>query len=187
MNVRYLLNKASQIKSSVKPGYLTIINDLNHFNIFGETVNYVIDKKSLEGSYKELQKSIHPDKYANSPQYKQMESLSSYINKAYNTLKDDYKRSVYLLKIKGIYITENDKLKNKEHLNEIIEINEKVQEEIYNLMSLKEDVKEKIEEIKYDFNEAFKNEDYDNAKQYCILLSYYINIDHEIYNKINDI
>ena len=66
-----------------------------------------------------------------------------------------------------------------------MELNEKIDERTGELMALKEDVRDRIEEIKYDFNEAMENKDFDKAKENCILLSYYINADNSIFEKIN--
>ncbi len=184
--IRLLTNKGLFSRS---PGYLSVILRVDHFDILGVSKIYNVDKYSLESTYKDIQKVIHPDNFANySNNIKEnSEFLSSYINEAYTTLKDDYERSLYMLLLEGIEIKEDDKLSNPKYLEEIMEINEKIDEASSELMALKEDVRDRIEEIKYDFNEAIENRELDKAKEYCILLSYYMKADNTIFQKINEI
>jgi len=174
--IRLLTNKGIFVRNK---GILSVTINVNHFDILGVSKNYNINKVNLESNYKNIQKIIHPDilKSNNS------EFLSSYVNEAYITLKADYERSLYMLLLEGVEVKEDDKLTN--HLEEIMEINEKI-DETSELMALKEEVRERIEEIKYDFSEAMEINDLDKAKECCILLSYYMKADDTIFQKIND-
>lgn len=183
--IRLLTNKALFNR---KPGYLSVLISVDHFDILGVSRNYNVNKVILETTYKDMQKLFHPDKFAgHSNTIKESsEFLSSYINEAYTTIKDDYERSLYMLLLEGIEVKEDDKLTNLKDLEIIMELNEKIDEGTSELMALKEDVREKIEEIKYDFNEAMENKDLEKAKEKCILLSYYMKADDTIFQKIND-
>jgi hypothetical protein len=92
-----------------------------------------------------------------------------------------------MLLLEGIEVKEDDKLTNLKDLETIMELNEKIEEGTSELMALKEDVRDKIEEIKYDFNEAMENKDLEKAKEKCILLSYYMKADDTIFQKINEV
>jgi len=179
--IRLLTNKGIFVRNK---GILSVTVNVNHFDLLGVSRTYNINKITLESTYKNLQKIIHPDNYETSG--KCSEFLSSYVNEAYTTLKDDYERCLYMLLLEGIEIKEDEQLKNPKHLEELMELNEKI-EETSELMRLKEEVRERINEIKYDFNEAMENNDYDKAKENCILLSYYVNADNAIYEKINEV
>ena len=172
-----------------KKGYLSVLAKVNHFDMFGISKNYNVNKNTLETTYKGIQKIIHPDKFAIDLDNAKINSdfLSSYVNEAYTTLRDDYERSLYMLLLEGIEIKEDDKIKNLKDLETIMELNEKIDEGTSELMALKEDVRDKIEEIKYDFNEAIENKELDKAKEKCILLSYYMKADDAIFQKINEI
>ena len=37
---------------------------LNHFELLGLPVRYAIDAKALDAAYRELQRSVHPDRHA---------------------------------------------------------------------------------------------------------------------------
>jgi molecular chaperone HscB len=182
--IRLLTNRALFNRN---PGYLSVLLRVDHFDILGVGKNYNINKLTLESTYKDMQKLIHPDNFASQTKeaIESSEFLSSYINEAYTTLKDDYERSLYMLLLEGIEVKEDDKLTNLKELETIMELNEKI-DETSELMALKEDVRDKIEEIKYDFNEAIENRDLDKAKEECILLSYYMKADDTIFQKIND-
>lgn len=184
--IRLLTNKALFTRN---PGYLSILLKVDHFDILGVSRQYNVNKSTLENTYKDMQKLIHPDKFAgNSNNVKECsEFLSSYINEAYNTLRNDYERSLYMLLLEGIEVKEDDKLTNLKDLEIIMELNERIEEGSYELMTLKEDVRDKIEEIKYDFNESIENRDLNKAKEKCILLSYYMKADDSIFQKINEV
>ena len=183
--IRLLTNKAL---FSRNPGYLSVLLKVDHFDILNVGKTYNVNKIVLESTYKDIQKLIHPDNFASQSKevMESSEFLSSYINEAYTTLKDDYDRSLYMLLLEGIEVKEGDKLTNLKELETIMELNEKI-DETSELMALKEEVRDKIEEIKYDFNEAMENGELDKAKEYCILLSYYVKADESIFQKINEI
>ena len=75
----------------------------NYFELFGLPVSYVIDTQSLREHYRELQRVVHPDRYAASGGQSQRLSLqgATLVNEAYQTLKDPLTRAQYLLTLKG--------------------------------------------------------------------------------------
>ena len=173
--IRYYTKTAFFIR---KPGYLSVLLNLDHFDILGVNRHYNINKDNLELRYKLVKKKND---------FLDSKMFNNYVNKAYITLKNDYDRAVYMLLLEGIEIKKDDKLTNQQCLEEIIQIHDKIDEGFYGLMALKEEVREKIEEIKFDFNEAIENKDLDKAKEYCILLSYYMKAEDSIFQKINDV
>ncbi len=76
----------------------------NHFELFGLPVRYAIDAKALEGSYRELQRSVHPDRHSASDDASRRLSLqaAARVNEAYRTLADPVERARYLLSLAGI-------------------------------------------------------------------------------------
>ena len=82
---------------------MTVSFNENYFQLFEIEKSLFIDLNVLEDKYLELQKEFHPDKYVNASDQEKRISLqiTSYINEAYNTLKNDYLKSIYLLKIEG--------------------------------------------------------------------------------------
>lgn len=76
----------------------------NHFELFGLPARYAIDAKALEGAYRELQRSVHPDRHATSDDASRRLALqaAARVNEAYRTLADPVERARYLLSLEGV-------------------------------------------------------------------------------------
>lgn len=79
----------------------------DYFSLFNLPKSFDLDDKvqreQLREHYRELQKSVHPDRFVNGSGQEKRLSLqrTSYLNEAYNTLKDPLKRGLYLLSLLG--------------------------------------------------------------------------------------
>lgn len=76
----------------------------NHFELFGLPVGFQIDTDELASRYRELQKVVHPDRFAAADAHSQRLSLqnATRVNEAFQTLKDPMRRAGYLLALRGI-------------------------------------------------------------------------------------
>ena len=76
----------------------------NHFELFGLPVRYAIDADALEVAFRELQRSVHPDRHAASDDASRRLSLqaAARVNEAYRTLADPVERARYLLSLAGV-------------------------------------------------------------------------------------
>jgi len=76
----------------------------NHFQIFGILEGFEVDVAALEERYRELQREVHPDRFARASQAEQRVSmqLATRVNEAYQTLKSPLRRAEYLLQLNGI-------------------------------------------------------------------------------------
>ena len=76
----------------------------NFFEIFDLTPGFAIDLALLTGRYRELQRLVHPDKYAQgSNQDRRLAvQMAANINDAFRTLKDPVERALYLLRLQAI-------------------------------------------------------------------------------------
>jgi molecular chaperone HscB len=76
----------------------------NYFELFGLPVAYVVDRARLDERYRELQRVVHPDRYAGGSDQERRLSMqgSIRINEAYQTLKDPVERARYMLQLNGI-------------------------------------------------------------------------------------
>lgn len=76
----------------------------NYFELFGLPVGYIVDSSQLAERYRELQRVVHPDRYASASASEKRLSVqgAALINEAYKTLKDPILRAGYLLSINGI-------------------------------------------------------------------------------------
>lgn len=76
----------------------------DHFALFGLAPAFAVDLESLDNAYRELQRRVHPDKFAASPGHEQRRAaqLAALANEAYRTLKQPLQRARYLLKMRGM-------------------------------------------------------------------------------------
>ena len=75
----------------------------NHFELLGFRPEYRVDNGALERAYRELQRSVHPDRFATAGEAQKRLALqaSARANEAYRTLRDPVARARYLLSLKG--------------------------------------------------------------------------------------
>ncbi len=78
----------------------------NYFELFGLDSSYVVDNAQLSARYRELQRVVHPDRFAGASEQEQRLSMqsSTLINQAYETLRDPVLRGHYLLGLHGIEV-----------------------------------------------------------------------------------
>jgi molecular chaperone HscB len=76
----------------------------NHFQIFGVPARFELDLEALETRYRELQREVHPDRFAAASGAEQRVSmqLATRVNEAYQTLKSPLRRAEYLLQLQGV-------------------------------------------------------------------------------------
>jgi molecular chaperone HscB len=76
----------------------------NHFQIFGVPERFELNIHALETRYHELQREVHPDRFASASQAEQRVSmqLATRVNEAYRTLKSPLRRAGYLLQLRGV-------------------------------------------------------------------------------------
>lgn len=79
-------------------------SQLNYFEIMGEEPRYDIDASKLQEKLHEMQKSLHPDRFASKSRKEQdlSDDLSALVNQAYQILSRPEKRARYLLELHGV-------------------------------------------------------------------------------------
>jgi molecular chaperone HscB len=103
----------------------------NHFELFGLPAAFDIDTDELAVRYRELQRRIHPDKFANASDQDRRLSLqmTALINEGFQTLKDPVRRGRYLLSLRGIDLgDETDTAMDPAFLMEQMELREELEE-----------------------------------------------------------
>jgi molecular chaperone HscB len=75
-----------------------------HFQLFGLPQTYALDRGQLDAAYRELQNTVHPDRFSAQPEAEQRVAMqwATQANEAYQTLKHPVSRGVYLLRLQGI-------------------------------------------------------------------------------------
>lgn len=103
----------------------------NYFELFGLPVDYVIDNNSLREHYRELQRVVHPDRYASASDQEKRLALqgAAYVNEAFETLTDPMLRAQYLLKLHGIEMNPGEETtRDTAFLMEQLELREELSE-----------------------------------------------------------
>lgn len=102
----------------------------NYFELFGMPVGFVVDTAELANRYRELQRVVHPDRYANATDQERRLSMqgATRINEAFQVLKDPIARARYLLLLNGIDLdAEKDNTTDAAFLMEQLELREELQ------------------------------------------------------------
>jgi molecular chaperone HscB len=103
----------------------------NYFELFDLPVTFDIDTDDLSVRYRELQRRVHPDKFASGSDQERRVSMqmTTLVNEAFQTLRDSVKRARYLLGLKGIDVdAETDTAMDPVFLTEQIELRESLEE-----------------------------------------------------------
>jgi len=76
----------------------------NYYSVFNFPVSFTLNLDELESRYRELQRALHPDRYASASDQERRMSVqqTAHLNEAFHTLRDIPRRARYLLELKGI-------------------------------------------------------------------------------------
>ena len=103
----------------------------DYFALFELPMQFALDLNALRDKYRALQAKVHPDKFANaSAQDKRLSvQFASYVNQAFQTLRDPVERGKYLLELKGeAWGDESATIKDPAFLMEQMELRETLAE-----------------------------------------------------------
>ncbi|MBB1269909.1 co-chaperone HscB [Shewanella sp. SR44-3] len=77
---------------------------MNYFNLFNFIPSFDIDTGLLAERYRELQKAVHPDKFANDSEQQKLLAVqrTAQVNDGYHTLKQPLRRAEHLLSLGGV-------------------------------------------------------------------------------------
>ncbi|MEM7293973.1 MAG: Fe-S protein assembly co-chaperone HscB, partial [Pseudomonadota bacterium] len=99
----------------------------DYFALFSLPRGYEVDQDHLQQRYHEFQQLVHPDRFASGTAQERRYSMqvTSHVNNAQKTLRDDLERAIYLLSLSGIDINaETDTRVDPGFLMEQIELRE---------------------------------------------------------------
>ncbi len=148
----------------------------NFFELFGIPVSYDVDLDKVQQQYMELQKQVHPDKFANASDQEKRLSMqqTSWLNEAKTTLKDPVLRASYLLKLKGIdFNLENETTMDAVFLMQQLEMRERLEniknepESLTALDEMAKQVKASTEKMMDEFVQAYEADQLDDCRE-CI-------------------
>jgi len=147
----------------------------NFYQLFDMPVAYEIDMDHLQQHYRTLAQSAHPDKFASAGDQERRISMqqTSWINKAFQTLKDPIERAVYVLQMKGVDVRlENETtmdagfLMQQMELREALEDVRKQSDPLAFLDAELAKVKSSMQELSRQFSLAYQSDAVNEAKEY---------------------
>lgn len=150
----------------------------NYFEIFGLPVDYSVDLDLLADRFIEMQKEVHPDRFAAGTEQEKRLSMqwATMLNTANTTLKNPLARAIYLLELKGVEIAHNPTL-TPAFLMEQIELREELEEiesgegDLDRLDGFKRRVVAVMAEVEAGFGESI-NTNTDAARQHVYELQF---------------
>jgi len=104
---------------------------MNYFELFALVPSYEISQTDLKAKYLELQRAVHPDKFANSSERERLIAVqkTALINDAFSILSANDSRAQYLLELSGIELAhETQTLKDPTFLIQQMELRESLEE-----------------------------------------------------------
>lgn len=146
----------------------------NYFDLFEIPVSYDVDLARVQHRYRELQKAVHPDKYANAGAQERRISMqhTSLINQALHTLKHPVERAIYLLQLKGVDFTmDKETTMDAAFLMEQMEMRENLEsvrekvDPLAELDSMSADVKSNMDVMAKVFKHAYTSGELDDARE----------------------
>ena len=103
----------------------------SHFQLFGLPQSFDVDMVQLDSRYRELQRTVHPDRFANASDQERRISMqqTTQINEGYQVLRDPLRRGRYLLELGGYRFADGQQTINDvEFLMEQMELRESLAE-----------------------------------------------------------
>ena len=153
----------------------------NFFELFGLPVSYDVDMSQVQQRYMELQKQVHPDKFANASDQAKRLSMqqTSWINEAQTTLKDPVLRATYLLKLKGVDINlENETTMDAAFLMQQLEMRERLEsirseaDPLDALDALAKETRSSADEMMQGFAKSYDSDQLDEAREWVRKLQF---------------
>jgi molecular chaperone HscB len=166
----------------------------NHFELFGLPALFAVDAAALEARYHELQREVHPDRFAAAADAERRVSmqLATRVNEAYQTLKSPLRRAVYILQLRGVdpgletnTAMPPDFLMEQMSWRERIEAGSEEPEALVRLRAGLRDESRKVYEELHD--QLDEGRDDEAASQTVRALMFYAKLDEEIEAKLAEL
>ncbi len=150
----------------------------NYFEIFDLPVDYAVDMKLLDDRFLDLQKQVHPDRFAAGTDHEKRLAMqwATLVNTANETLRASLPRAIYLLGLRGVELETNPTLSpaflmDQIDLREQLESIEEGEGNFEELDSFRRKMQQGINEVQAEFKEAL-DEDTDKAERLVYQLQF---------------
>ncbi|KAK4414808.1 Iron-sulfur cluster co-chaperone protein HscB [Sesamum alatum] len=149
---------------------------------------YKIQVEELEKKYKDWQKKLHPDLVHSKSQREREYAAeqSARVIDAYRTLTDPLLRAIYIVKLEGILVDEEERITDPELLAEVMELREAVDEaeDTRALNEIQAQLQDKLRYWSDAFDDAYVRGNYDDALASIRRMTYYRRTSEEIMKKL---
>ncbi|KAL0410226.1 UNVERIFIED_CONTAM: Iron-sulfur cluster co-chaperone protein HscB [Sesamum latifolium] len=149
---------------------------------------YKIEVEELEKKYKDWQKKLHPDLVHSKSQREREYAAeqSARVIDAYHTLTDPLLRAIYIVKLEGIHVDEEERITDPELLAEVMELREAVDEaeDTRALNEIQAQLQEKLRYWSDAFDDAYVRVNYEDALASIRRMTYYRRANEEIVKKL---
>ena len=147
----------------------------NFYELFGLPESFEVDVALLSDRYLELQKEIHPDRFASASDQEKRLSMqwTTQANTAFETLKNPLRRAIYLLELRGVTPADNpvlppeflmDQIELREELEDIEASSTEGEADLARLDGFNRSVKEVLVKIENEFSRSLDS-NLDKAEQ----------------------
>ena len=146
----------------------------NYFELFDIPVSYTVDLNKVRHLHRELQKAVHPDKFAHAGAQEKRISMqqTSLINQAFHTLSHPIERATYLLGLNGVdFNMDNQTTMDAEFLMQQMELREALSEAgdkanpLAELERLENEINGNMEALQNRFQQDVEKDDLADAKE----------------------
>lgn len=142
----------------------------NYFDVFDLPVSFDVNKELLAQRYRDLQRTVHPDRYVSSSDRERRLAMqkATQINEAFQTLKNPIARGHYLLQLHGTQINEQEPNLDNKFLIEQIELREELAElkssgELNKFLSR---IEKRMHVLTVTLSQHFAQQDFQAAREY---------------------
>jgi molecular chaperone HscB len=133
----------------------------NYFEMFGLPVDYALDQGLLADRFLDLQKQVHPDRFAAGTDQEKRLAMewATLVNTANETLRAPLPRAIYMLALSGIELKHNpilppELLMNQIDLREQLESIEEGKGNLEKLDSFREKMGQEINKVQAEFKKS---------------------------------
>ncbi len=148
-----------------------------HFELFDLPVSFDIDQQQLAQRYREMQKAVHPDRFAGASDHERRISVekAARINDAFQVLKSPQRRARYMLELLGVsFDDEKDTAVDPAFLMEQIELREALgelgnsSEALHELTRIMQDINRRIDSVMKEVADYFQREELNDDEKNSI-------------------
>jgi len=135
-----------------------------HFALFDLKPSFALDLEQLSSRYRELARTVHPDRFADAPERERRQALerAAQLNEAYHVLKTPSRRARYLLSLQGHEIPVEATIQDPDFLLQQMQWREELEElqdegDVDGIAPFKQRLKNSQAELEHKFDSCWEN------------------------------